>query len=176
VLRDDPSLDYWFLRRFYRNAVGFLGYKGEGIGRSLGYVPQVFRDEGRVPTAGEWTKLEVPLDELVGAGNTFDGIGFVQRGGRVFWGRTSVVFPESAETVLWGDSLGEALERLAHVRIRVGGLRKGADVRVLFEDRSITADDGYFEDDFRGEDLYQRYGGAEGYGDTPVALHVYEVP
>jgi hypothetical protein len=49
-------------------------------------------------------------------------------------------------------------------------------VRVLFEDRFIDAADGYFEDDFQGEDLYQRYGGSDGYGDTPVALHVYEVP
>jgi hypothetical protein len=176
VLRDDPSLDYWFLRRFYRNAVGFIGYKGEGMGRSLGYVPQAFRDAGSLPPPGEWTKLEVPLDRLVERGKTFDGVGFVQRGGRVFWGRTSVVSPDGVETVLWGDELGEAPGRLARVRIRVGGLRAGAAVRVLFEDRTLAAADGYFEDDFRGEDLYQRYGGAEGYGDTPVALHVYEVP
>jgi hypothetical protein len=47
---------------------------------------------------------------------------------------------------------------------------------VLFEDRQIEAEEGYFEDDFRGQDLYQRYGGHDGYGDTPVALHIYEVP
>jgi hypothetical protein len=176
VLRDDPSLDYWFLRRFYRNAVGFIGYKGEGMGRSLGYVPQAFRDAGGVPPVGEWTKLEVALDAVVGAGKSFDGVGFVQRRGRVFWGRTSIISPDGVETVLWGDGLGESPERLARVRIRVGGLPKGAKVRVLFEDRSVVAADGYFEDDFRGEDLYQRYGGADGYGDTPVALHVYEVP
>jgi hypothetical protein len=176
VLRDDPSLDYWFLRRFYRNAVGFIGYKAEGMGRSLGYVPQIFRDAGGLPPPGEWTKLEVPLDQLVDPGKIFDGVGFVQRGGRVSWGRTSIVSPAGGETVLWGDGLGEAPERLARTRIRVAGLREGARVRVLFEDRSLTAADGYFEDDFRGEDLYQRYGGADGYGDTPVALHVYEVP
>jgi hypothetical protein len=176
VLRDDPSLDYWFLRRFYRNAVGFIGYKGEGMARSLGYVPQAFRDTGSVPPAGEWTKLEIALDTLVSAGKTFDGVGFVQRGGRVFWGRSSVVSPDGVETVLWGDSLGESPERLVHVRLAVGGLAAGAKVRVLFEDRSVAAAEGYFEDDFRGEDLYQRYGGAEGYGDTPVSLHVYEIP
>jgi hypothetical protein len=60
------------------------------MGQSVGYVPQAFRDVGRVPRAGEWTKLEVALDVLVAADKTFDGIGFVQRGGRVFWGRTSV--------------------------------------------------------------------------------------
>lgn len=49
-------------------------------------------------------------------------------------------------------------------------------MRVLFEDREITAADG-FVDDFRGQDLYQRFGGGPtlGYGDAPVALHVYEV-
>jgi hypothetical protein len=90
--------------------------------------------------------------------------------------RTSIVSPDGVETVLWGDRLGESPERLTHVQIRIVGLPKGAKVRVLFEDRSVIAADGYFEDDFRGEDLYQRYGGADGYGDTPVALHLYEVP
>jgi hypothetical protein len=48
---------------------------------------------------------------------------------------------------------------------------------VLFEDREIVADEGSFVDDFRGVDLYQRYGGERsGYGNAPVALHVYELP
>jgi hypothetical protein len=48
---------------------------------------------------------------------------------------------------------------------------------VLFEDRELTAASGYFVDDFRGRDLYQRFGGGPAlrYGDAPVALHVYEV-
>ena len=54
----------------------------------------------------------------------------------------------------------------------------GTVVRVLFEDRELTAAAGSFTDDFRGADLYERYGGGPtiGYGDTPVALHIYEVP
>jgi hypothetical protein len=38
------------------------------------------------------------------------------------------------------------------------------------------AANGFFIDDFRGQDLYQRYGGGygTGYGDGPVALHLYE--
>ena len=67
-------------------------------------------------------------------------------------------------------------EQLAQTRISVAGLKAGTSIRVLFEDRTITAADGHFEDDFRGQDLYQRYGGAGGYGDTPVSLHVYELP
>ena len=107
MLRDDPSLDYWFLRRFYRNAVGFIGYKGEGMGRSFGYVPQVFRDAGSVPPVGEWTELEVALDTLVGGGKAFDGVGFVSVGRPRLLGRTSIVSPDGVETVLWGDGLGE---------------------------------------------------------------------
>ena len=47
---------------------------------------------------------------------------------------------------------------------------------MLFEDREFVAEDGYFVDDFRGADLYQRYGGERsGYGNGPVALHIYEI-
>jgi hypothetical protein len=50
-------------------------------------------------------------------------------------------------------------------------------VRVLFEDRELVAEDGYFVDDLRGADLYQRYGGERtGYGNAPVAARVYEFP
>jgi hypothetical protein len=45
--------------------------------------------------------------------------------------------------------------RLARTTITVGGLRAGTRVRVLFEDRALTAADGSFVDDFRGRDLYQ---------------------
>ena len=69
-----------------------------------------------------------------------------------------------------------APEQLQQTKIRLAGLKKGAKVRVLFEDRTIIAEDGYFVDDFRGVDLYQRYGGERsGYGNAPVALHIYEV-
>jgi len=35
----------------------------------------------------------------------------------------------------------------------------------------------FFVDDFRGHDLYQRFGGGPttGYGDTPVAVHICEI-
>jgi hypothetical protein len=61
------------------------------------------------------------------------------------------------------------------VHVEVEGLKAGTRVRVLFEDREIVAKDGWFEDDFRGTDLYQRYGGTTGYGSAPVALHAYEI-
>jgi hypothetical protein len=66
---------------------------------------------------------------------------------------------------------------LARTKIHVAGLKAGSKIRVLFEEGELTAAKGFFTDDFRGQDLYQRYGGGfwTGYGDTPVALHIYEM-
>jgi hypothetical protein len=88
-----------------------------------------------------------------------------------------LVDADGKETVVWGDTIELPPEKLAAVKVRVAGLKAGTKVRVLFEDRELTAADGFFADDFRGQDLYQRYGGGwgTGYGDAPVALHVYEV-
>jgi hypothetical protein len=103
--------------------------------------------------------------------------GFPHAGGRIRWGRTSVVAPGGEEVLIWGDDLARAPERLARTKIAVDGLRAGTRVRVLFEDRSLTAAVGSCVDDFRGRDLYQRFGGGPmlGYGGAPVALHVYEI-
>jgi hypothetical protein len=174
-LRKDARLAYWFLHSFYHNAYGFLGWDAKLVDKALGYIPSEAADQGALPAAGEWVKLEVPLAKLGAAGAPLDGIGFLHEGGRTWWGRTSLVDPEGNETVIWGDSLGPVASRLAKTRIRVAGLKAGTKVRVLFEDRELTAADGYFMDDFRGQDLYQRFGGL-GYGSEPVALHVYEVP
>jgi hypothetical protein len=45
------------------------------------------------------------------------------------------------------------------------------------EDRALTVSDGFFVDDFRGRNLYQRFGGGpmRGYGDAPLALHLNEI-
>ena len=133
---------------------------------------------GPLAPVGEWMKLEVPLETLAAAGKLLDGVGFLHDGGRVWWGRTSLVAPDGAETLVWGDSIELPPDELARVQVRVTGLKAGTPVRVLFEDRVLRAADGYFEDDFRGSDLYQRFGGGYGvgYGNGPVALHLYEVP
>jgi hypothetical protein len=122
-------------------------------------------------------KLEIPLDKIGAAGNLLDGVAFLHEGGRVWWGRTTLVDGDGVETVVWGDAVELPAEQLARTKISVAGLKAGSKVRVLFEDRELTAADGHFVDDFRGQDLYQRYGGGwgVGYGDAPVALHIYEV-
>jgi hypothetical protein len=178
ALKRDPERAYWFLNGFYRHAKGFLGWGKDLVPAALEHVPGGAADMGPPPVAGRWVKLEVPLDKVGAAGKLLDGVGFLHDGGTVAWGRTALVGPDGAETTVWGDSVELPPEALAAVKVRVAGLKAGTKVRVLFEDRELTAQDGFFVDDFRGRDLYQRYGGGwgTGYGDAPVALHAYEVP
>lgn len=169
---------YWFLRTFYRHARGFLGWGDKVPGYALEYIPGAATPMGALPAAGEWVKLEIPLGKIGAASKLVDGVGFVHDGGRAWWAGTKLVAPDGKETVVLGDHEDRpAPGSLEKVKVSVAGLKTGTKVRVLFEDREVTAEDGYFEDDFRGADLYQRYGGERsGYGNSPVAVHVYEVP
>jgi hypothetical protein len=176
TLRADPKVAYWFLNSFYRHAKGFLGWGTDLVAKSLEYVPDKAFDSGPLPKAGAWMKLEIPLDQLGAAGKLLDGVGFLHDGGQVLWGPTALVAPDGQETVLWGEAIELPAQQLANVKAHVEGLQAGTRIRVLFEDREIIAQAGYFEDDFRGHDLYQRYGGSTGYGSAPVALHLYEIP
>jgi hypothetical protein len=177
TIKINPLLAVWFLRTFYRHAIGFLGWDLKGLTAALQYIPGRAVDMGRAPAAGTWTRIELPLDKIGAANKLVDGIGFMHASGRIEWGRTSLLAPGGDELEMWGDDIQAAPERLAQVRIAVDGLRAGTRVRVLFEDRELRAASGHFVDDFRGRDLYQRFGGGPtlGYGDPPVALHVYEV-
>ena len=178
AIRGDTDAAYWFLSTFYRHAKGFLAWDKHLVPQAIQYIPEKTADMGAVPAAGEWIKLEVPLDNVGAVGGLLDGVSFLHTGGRIEWGRTSIVAPDGTETVLWGDQIGQAPDQLAQAKVSVPGLKAGTKVRVLFEDRELKAEAGSFTDDFRGADLYERYGGGStiGYGDTPVALHVYEVP
>jgi hypothetical protein len=173
--RADPLFGYWFLRHFHRNAVGFIGYGGQGLASSLSYLPRREAVMGPLPAAGQWVKLEVPLAALSAVDRPIEGVGFLHDSGRAFWGHTSLVGADGEETTLWGDSMGLPAQALERVRISLDGLEAGTKVRVLFEDREIRSSRGFFVDDFRGQDLYQRYGGRDGYGGTPVALHLYKI-
>lgn len=175
AMRRDAAL--WFLETAYPHATGFLGWDDKRLGAALPYVPATAVDLGARPAPGTWTRLEVPLDAIGAAGKLVDGVGFVHPAGRAEWGRTSIVGPNGEALEVWGDTIALAPERLARTKISVAGLRAGTRVRALFEDRELRAADGHFVDDFRGQDLYQRFGGGptHGYGDAPVALHVYEI-
>ncbi|MEO8361474.1 MAG: hypothetical protein ABI672_15685, partial [Vicinamibacteria bacterium] len=178
-LSTGPKLE-WFLRSVYRHASGFLGWGKDLVDRARQYAPLKSLAMGDLPPAGVWMSLELPLSAIDAQGRLIDGVAFLHDGGRVVWGRTSIrdAKGEAREWVLWGDSLAPAPAERAVTKVEVEGLTSGVKIRVLFEDREIVASDGFFVDDFRGRDLYQRFGGGPGvgYGDEPVALHIYEVP
>ncbi len=167
----------WFLHSFYRHADGFLGWGRDLLNAALPYVPREARIMGDLPRPGEWTRLKVDLADIGIGDELVDGIGFVHDGGRVAWGPTTIENGSASQT-LWGDSMAPLPANLAVTRIEVAGLQAGARIKVLFEDREIVAGPGYFVDDFRGQDLYQRFGGGPGvgYGNEPVAFHIYEIP
>lgn len=168
----------WFLRALYRHAPGFLGWDDDLVPSAAEYAPASAARQGSLPEAGRWVRLEVALDDLGAANALLDGVAFLHEEGRVAWGRTSLHAPDGTEAVVWGDAYSHDPAQLAKTRVDVAGLAPGTQVRVLFEDREIRADEGCFVDDFRGQDLYQRYGGGPGpgYGVAPVALHAYEIP
>jgi len=171
----DRKQTAWFLHSLYNDANGFLGWNDKLLENALPYVLTRSVEMGALPAAGEWSSLEVPLEKIGAAGKPIDGVAFLHEGGQVEWGRTALADPEGGESIVWGDFVGQPPEQLARTSIRVAGLKAGTKVRVLFEDRELTAGDGHFVDDFRGQDLYQRLGGL-GYGSEPVALHLYEIP
>jgi hypothetical protein len=167
----------WFLRTFYRHIVGVVGWDLAGLTAALQYIPERAVSMGPSPPAGKWVQIEVPLAKMGAHDKLIDGVAFLHRGGRIRWGRTAIVGPSGDEFEIWGDGADRSPERLARTRIGVDGLKSRTRVRVLFEDRELKAADGFFIDDFRGQDLYQRFGGGPttGYGDTPVAVHIYEI-
>lgn len=175
-LKNDPKTSYWFLNTFYRHAKGFLGWGTDLVPKSLDYIPAKATAMGELPKPGAWHRLEVPLDQLGATDKLLDGVGFMHDGGKVGWSHTTLVGPDGKETRVWGDSIELPPSVLKEVKIHAEGLKAGTKVRVLFEDREIVAKDGYFIDDFRGQDLYQRHGGRAGYGNAPVALHAYAIP
>jgi len=96
------------------------------------------------------------------------------------------------------DSVGIDRSLLSAVRVNVPGMKAGKKVRVIYEDRTITSNDGGFTDDFQGIDTYGFEAGGvagdmfgyvkddnrelprmipAGYGYTygPTAVHIYEV-
>lgn len=177
TVRDDPARAFWFHQTFYRHSPGYLGWGKDLLDKAKQYLPADAIAIGAVPTPGQWVKLEVPLDQIAAPGLLVDGFAFMHEAGRVEWGHTSVTTPDGITHEIWGDEVGTPLASLAKTRVHVDGAKAGTKVRVVFEDRELTAGaDGSFTDDLRGQDLYERFGGSSGYGDKPIALRVYEVP
>lgn len=165
------------LEQMVRHARGFLGW-GDKVGaHSLEYIPATAVAAGNLPTAGAWSDLEISLDQLGCSGKLVDGVAFLHDGGRAWLADTRLIAPDGVETVVFGEQEDRTNPRqLEQVQFAVAGLKAGTAVRVLFEDREITAAEGSFSDNLSGEDLYQRYGGERtGYGNSPVAVRVHEI-
>src|SRR5262249_37705765 len=146
-LRNTMGYSFWFLNSFYRHAKGFLGWGTDLLPAALDYIPARTVDMGPLPTGAEWVKLEVPLEKIGADGKLVDGIGFMHTGGPVTYGKTTLVDADGSETLIWGDTVALPPEKLATVTVRLAGLKPGTKVRVLFEDREIVAEDGFFRDD-----------------------------
>lgn len=179
LFAETPRVTDDMLHKFYRHAPGFLGWGFDAklVAASRQYLPTQLVEMGPLPKTFQWVKLEVPLDKIGVVGKLVDGVACLHEEGFVSWGRTTIVEPDGTEFLVWGDALTLPPAQLAKTKIYVAGLKAGTKVRVLFEDRELTAADGHFTDDFRGEDVYQRFGGdfGSGYGSAPVALHLYEM-
>jgi hypothetical protein len=176
-----PGRQEWFIRMLYKQAAGFAFAGGWGALLYEGNKPYTMTNgtsRGAMPSAGVWHQLKVPLADLGITTQMVDGVAFIHdETGRAWWSHTLLTNDTGECSYLFRDSIEIPANKLARTRIHVDGITNGTPVRVLFEDRTITARDGGFEDDFRGQDLYQRYGGdfGLGYGAAPVALHIYEL-
>jgi hypothetical protein len=158
------------------------------------FTADQFHKVGPLPVANQWVRLEATIEQLgLSEGMVVDGFGFLSKGANVWWERTLLVSADGKETVLCDGSAGISPGKLAKVCFTVPGLKAGTKVKVVFDERVITAGDGYFEDDLTGEPGYQNlwegiYGDKIGettyYGDGVfynynfgrVAARLYEVP
>lgn len=152
---------------------------------------QDFFDMGTVPAAGKWVELSVPVEKLGLVGKVCTGFEFVSKGARVWWDATVVRRGEDHTIVLCDDELGTGAAGLAKVRFRGRGLKPGAKIEDVFEDRELTVNsDGNFFDDFRGENIYDiigdgmagdkaaptmYYGGGYHYNYPNAIVRLYEI-
>ena len=174
--QDDWNL--WFLHGFYRHVYGFLGWGNENLDYALSLIPDQAVDMGPLPLTGEQLELRVPLDLLGATDKRIEGIALLHPDGRVFWDKTAVVGVDGYTQTIWDNGFVPNSTALQATKIALQGLKQGDRIRVLFEDRMLVAEDGYFIDDFSGTDLYQFYGGGSGvgYGNQPISFHLYEIP
>ncbi|MDP6355857.1 MAG: hypothetical protein QF473_12180, partial [Planctomycetota bacterium] len=118
------------------------------------YQPSHFHNHGKLPKAGEWTRLEVDAAQVGLVGKLVDGIAYLTGSGRALWDSTTLKRNGEVVRVFSDDAAGIDRNKLPRVRINVEGLKAGTKIKVLFEEREIIAEEGYFVDDFVGTDTY----------------------
>lgn len=195
--------------RIYQRAVVLLGQKEadrlkrlDQVGREkvekIAYQPGHFRSEGKLPEAGAWHRIEIDAEQYGLVGKLVDGFAFITQNGRAKWDYSALERNGQVVRVFCEDTVGIDRATLPSVRINVPGLRAGARIKVLFENREIIAEEGGFTDNFVGTDTYGHEGHAvvgdmfgfivdpdrelvrmmpSGYGYTygPTAVHIYEI-
>jgi hypothetical protein len=193
----------------YQRAVKVIGQKAADdlkkaadAGRAkvdkVAYQAGHFHNLGALPKAGLWYRIEIDADKVGLVGKQVDGFAYLTKNGRALWDYSVLERDGKVVRVFCEDSVGIDRALLAKVRVNVPGMKKGATVKVLFEDRTITADDGGFIDNFEGVDTYGYESGGitgdlfgfvkdedrelprmmpSGYGYTygPTAVRIYEI-
>lgn len=196
--------------RIYERAVVLLGQKEADRLRNLDtagrakvdkitYQKEHFHPFGPLPEAGTWHRIEIDAAKFGLVGKLVDGFAFLTQNGGARWDHSVLERDGKVVRVFCEDSVGVDRNLLAAVRVAVPGLKAGARVKPLFENREIVAEEGGFTDDFTGVDTYGYEGYApsgdlfgfildpdrelvrmmpSGYGYTygPTAVHIYEIP
>jgi hypothetical protein len=196
----DSGVRLWLgkdMHNMFWGTVGFCGPEG-GDPQHPNLLKHVYTEDqfhklGAAPEKGKWVRLEAPIESFgLSAGQVLDGFGYMSKGDRVWWERTLLV-RDGKEVPLMDGAVGVPLDQLRKVRFNVPGLKKGTKIQVVFDEREIVAEDGYFEDDLSGAPGYENlwvgiYGdklGEQGYyGDGVfynynfgrVATRLYEIP
>jgi len=194
----------------YRRGVKIMGQewadnvkKNAEIGikkvEKIAYQAEHFHRLGARPKAGQWHRIELDADDVGLAGKLVDGFAWLTKNGRALWDYSALERDGQAVRVFCEDTIGIDRALLSKVRINVPGLKAGSNVNVLFENRTITAEDGGFTDNFDGVDTYgYESGGVQGdllgyvkdpdrelprlmpsgtgYDYGPTAVHIYEIP
>jgi hypothetical protein len=164
----------------------------------IAYQAANFHSLGDLPAAGKWVRMELDAGKAGLVGKLVDGFAYLSKNGRALWDYSVLERDGKPVRVFCEDSVGIDRSLLPSVKIRVPGLKAGAKVKALFEDRTIKAEDGGFTDDFVGEDTYgQESEGVAGdmfgfvkddnrevprmmpsgygYSYGPTAVHIYEI-
>lgn len=162
------------------------------------YQPANFNSLGGLPEAGQWVKMEIDAEKVGLVGKLVDGFAYLTKNGRALWDNTALERDGKIVHVFCEDTVGIDRALLPSVRINVPGMKAGTKIKALFEDRTITAVDGGFTDDFVGTDTYGEEGsGVEGdltgfvkdpnrelprmmpsgtgYKYGPTSVHIYEI-